>query len=180
MKKTILGLAGQPASGKGTIAEYLIGKYGAVSYRFSKIINDILGRLYLEISRENQQNISTILRQNLSEDVFAKVIFEDVKKDNNEVIVVDGVRRLADIKYLRQIPEFKLVFVEADIKKRYERITKRNEKTDDENKTFEQFEKDHLQEAESQIAGLKEQADFILDNNGSFEDLYKQIEKLVK
>ncbi|KKS66681.1 MAG: hypothetical protein UV36_C0019G0001, partial [Parcubacteria group bacterium GW2011_GWC2_42_6] len=24
MKKTILGLAGQPASGKGTIAEYLI------------------------------------------------------------------------------------------------------------------------------------------------------------
>ena len=179
MQKRILGLAGEISSGKGTITKYLTDKYGASSCRFSTILRDILDRLHMEHSRENMQKLSTMLRQNFGEDIFAKVIAEDIKKDKSKIIIIDGVRRLDDIKYLRQLPEFKLVFVKADMKKRYERIIQRGENPDDKNKTFEEFKKDHQRETETQIKNLKNYADILIDNNGSLEELHKQVDRII-
>lgn len=177
--KIILGLAGEMASGKGAIAKYASQKYNAKCFRFSTMLRDVLDRLYLAHSRDNMQMLSTTLRQNFGEDLLARVMAEDVKKDAGEIIIIDGVRRLADIKYLRELPEFKLVYVEADTKKRYERIVQRTENTDDAQKTFEAFKKDHAGEAELQIKDLKNHADFLIDNNGPYEDLYRQVDEIL-
>jgi len=177
--KIILGLAGEIASGKGVMAKYLTDKYGASSHRFSAVLRSILDRLHMEHSRENMQKLSTALRQSFGEDTLAKVISEDVKKDKSEIIAIDGVRRLDDIKYLRQLPEFKLVFIEADIRKRYKRIIRRRENPDDKNKTFEEFKKDHQRETEAQIKNLKNYADILIDNNGSLEELHKQVDRII-
>ncbi len=177
--KIILGLAGEIASGKGTVAEYLNKKHNASTHRFSTMLRDVLDRLHLEHTRENMQKISTALRKNYGEDTLARVIAEDVKKDDAEIIVVDGVRRLDDIKYLKELDGFNLVYIEAEIKKRYNRIIERSENTDDQNKTFEQFEKDHQGEPELQIKGLKEYADIVIDNNGVMEDLYQQVDEII-
>ena len=167
------------ASGKGTIAKYATEKYNARTWRFSTMLRDVLDRLSLEQSRDNMQTLSTILRQNFGEELFARVMAEDVKKDTSEIIVVDGVRRLADIKYLKEIPQFKLAYLEADMQKRYERIVKRAENSDDAKKTFEVFKKAHEDESELQIKDLKNDADFLIDNNGSYEDLYAQVDKIL-
>jgi dephospho-CoA kinase len=87
---------------------------------------------------------------------------------------------LADIVYLKKLPGFKLIFIDADIEKRYQRIILRKENADDTNKTFEQFKKDHELETELQIADLKKVSDIVIDNNGDFEDLYKQIDDIIK
>lgn len=178
--KIILGLAGEIASGKGAIAKYAAAKYGARTWRFSTMLRDVLDRLYLAQSRENMQILSTILRQNFDEELLARVMAEDVKKDTSEIIVIDGVRRLADIKYLKETPEFKLAYLEADMQKRYERIVKRVENPDDTQKTFEDFKKEHAGEAEAQIKDLKNHADFLIENNGTYEDLYKQADKILR
>jgi len=178
--KIILGLAGEMASGKGTVAKYVMAKYGAKSFRFSTMLRDVLDRLSLEQSRNNLQILSTILRQNFGEELFARVIAEDVKKAVDEVIVIDGVRRLADIKYLKEIPQFKLAYLEADMQKRFERIIKRGENSDDAKKTFEDFKKAHEDESELQIKDLKNHADFLIDNNGAYEDLYRQVDKILR
>ncbi len=180
MQKVVLGLAGEIASGKGTIAKYIVEKYDGSTHRFSTMLRDVAGRMYLEESRENLQKISTIFRQNFSEDILSKVIFHDADNDAHPVIAVDGVRRFSDIFYLREMPNFKLVYVEADIEKRFERIKKRRENTDDAGKTLEQFKKDQEQEAEAQIRALKEGADYVVDNNGDFTDLYAQIDNIIK
>ncbi len=180
MQKIILGFAGEIASGKGTAAKYLIEKYGSGYYRFSSILRDLLKRLYLEESRENTQKISTILRQNFSEDILSKVISKDVLNDRHDIITVDGIRRLSDIKYLKELPGFKLVYIETDIEKRFERIVKRGENVDDRNKTFEEFRKDNEKESESQIKDLKSKADFVIDNNGTIEELYEQIDGIAE
>ncbi|MFA6300872.1 MAG: AAA family ATPase [Candidatus Paceibacterota bacterium] len=180
MAKIILGVASQIAAGKGITTEYLKKSYKAGTYKFSNVLRDLLGRLYLENSRENLSKLSTALRKNFSEDILAKVIYEDVKKDEREIIVVDGVRRLADIVYLKKLPGFRLVFIDADIEKRYQRIILRGENVDDKNKSFEQFRKDHELETELQIADLKKVADVVVDNNGNLEDLYKQVDKIIK
>jgi dephospho-CoA kinase len=179
MTKTIIGLSGEMASGKGTVAKYISEKYGASSYRFSTMLRDVLNRLYIEQTRENVSGLSTILRQNFGEDLFAKVMAEDVKKDTNNVIVIDGIRRQADIVHLKKIPEFKFVFIEADIKKRYDRIIERDENVDDKGKTFDEFVEEHQLETELQIKDLKNCADIVINNDGTLEDLYQKVDKII-
>ena len=180
MSKIIVGFTGEIASGKGTAAKYLVEKYAGSTHRFSSMLRDVARRRYLEENRENLQKISTAFRQNFSEDILSKVIYHDAQNDAHDVIAIDGVRRYSDIAYLKTLPEFKLAYIETDLEKRYARIINRRENTDDASKTFEEFKKDQAQEAESQIRDLKSRADFVVDNNGTFEDLYFQIDKIIK
>lgn len=179
MSKLILGFAGEMASGKGTATKHVVEKYGAASQRFSTMLRDILDRLYLLHVRENMSSLSTILRHNFGEDVLAKVIAKDVERDEHDYIVIDGVRRIEDIKYLRQLPHFRFVYIEADMRKRYDRIVVRRENPDDSKKTFEQFQKEHELETETQIRGLKVNADFVIDNDGNLDGLYAQIDNII-
>ena len=179
MAKMVLGLAGEMASGKGTIAEYIHDKCHTSSHRFSTMLRDVLDRLHLEQSRDNLQALSTIVRETYGQDTLARVMAEDVKKDEADIVVVDGVRRLDDIKYLKKLPEFKLVYIDVDLKTRYERIVERGENTDDQGKTFEEFVKESKDESEQQIVGLKEFADVVIDNDGDINDLFKQVDAIV-
>ncbi|MBU2028530.1 AAA family ATPase [Patescibacteria group bacterium] len=179
MQKIIFGLAGEMASGKGSVAKYLIKKYKGNAHRFSTMLRDLAKRMYLEESRDNLQKISKIFRQNFGEDILSKVIYQDVKNDRHKAVAVDGVRRAPDIKYLQTFPHFKLIYIETDLEKRFARTKARYENSDDEGKTFAEFKKDQKKEAELQIRGLKIKADFIVDNNGSFKNLYAQIDKII-
>jgi dephospho-CoA kinase len=179
-KKIIIGLTGQIACGKGVIKKFLIEKYDASDYRFSTILRDVLIRLSVEQSRANIQKISTLLRQTFGEDILAKAMAEDVKNDSDDFIVIDGIRRLADIEYLRKVPGFFLVSVEADEKTRYERVVERNENPGDSEKTFEEFLADDASETEEQIPNTMSEADYKIDNNGDWDELWEQIHDLVK
>ncbi|MDD5290864.1 MAG: AAA family ATPase [Patescibacteria group bacterium] len=179
-KKIIIGLVGKISCGKGTVAEYLVNKYGAIAYRFSTPLRDVLNRLYLEITRENMQNISKVLRQGFGDDLLAKVIAGDVRNETNNLIVIDGIRRLSDIKYLKDLPEFKLVKVETEPKIRYERLTSRTENADDSKKIYEQFLADEQQETELTIPEVMSQAQFTLTNDSTLEKLQQQIDNLIK
>lgn len=180
MQKIIFGFVGQIASGKGTAVEYLKTKHGASTYRFSTMLTDVLNRLYLENNRENLQSLSQIIRENFGEETMAHVMAEDVKNDKNNIIAIDGVRRPGDVTNLNEIPGFILINIIANIEKRFERITKRTEKADDTNKTLEEFEEDHKREAELKIEEIANQATDTIDNNGTLEELYSQLDKLVE
>lgn len=177
--KKIIGLVGHIACGKGTISEYLEKNYKASTYRFSTILRDVLNRLHIELTRENLQDISTLLRQRFGEDLLAKVMANDVKNDNTEIIVVDGIRRMADIKYLSELDNFILVSIEAEPKIRYERLVKRNENTGDSTKTFQEFLRDQEKEADAEIPEVMKNAKAITNNDSDFEELYKQIDNLI-
>lgn len=178
-KKIILGFIGELASGKGAACAYLNKKYEANIYRFSTMLRDVLNRMYLDISRENLQKVSTALRENFGQDVMSQVIAEDVKKDTKNLVAVDGVRRPTDITYLKKNPAFHLVYITTDKKLRWERLAKRNENIGDDKKTFEDFLRDEKAEAETQIQKLGEQAPYVINNNGGFNELYAQLETIL-
>jgi len=180
MPKIVLGFVGKLASGKAVCQKYISEKYDAGSARFSTVLRDILNRLYLPISRENMQNLSLDLRERFGSDILAQVITEDVKNDTHEVVVIDGVRRLADISSLKDLPNFYLISIEASPEIRYERMKLRNENVGDANKTFEEFLEDGRREAELQIPEVMAAASFKLDNNGDLENLYTQIDKILE
>ncbi len=180
MNKLIIGIVAKNAGGKTTATEYLKEKYQAISFRFSDPLKDILTRLHLEPSRQNFQTLSTILRQNFSEDILSQVIAEDVKNSSAKIIITEGVRRPTDVKYLKDLPGYQLVYIEADPKIRYERLKQRIEKPGDQNKTWEEFLAEENQESEQKIDEIATTAKFKLNNNGSLEELYKQLDELLK
>ncbi|MDD5749618.1 MAG: AAA family ATPase [Patescibacteria group bacterium] len=179
MTKKILVFTGLPACGKGTATKYLAEKYDAKTFRFSTIMRDLLDRLYLPQSRENMSLLSRIVRENFAEDIFAKVMAEDAKQAETDIVVIDGARRLADVEHLSKIKGFLLIAIEGDMKIRYQRLVKRGENPDDQSKTWEEFVADHQLETELSIPELMEKADVVVDNNGSLEEFYKQLDKLV-
>src|SRR3989339_64908 len=176
MPKIILGFTGLPASGKGTVAKYFKEKYQAETFRFSTMLRDVLDRLYLEHSRENMSGISRVLREFFGQDLMAKVMAKDVENSPAGLIIVDGIRRMEDVKYLRALSGFKLVAIEADMRIRYQRLLNRDENPDDKNKTWEEFVADHQLETELTILDTIKDADMVVNNNSSLEGLQKQLD----
>lgn len=179
MQKIILGLVGDLAAGKGTIAKYLNEKYGARSYKFSTMLRDMLDRIYVEKTRENLQTISTFVRKQYGQDVMSKVIAKDVEKDPGNIVVVDGIRRPTDITYLQKLDGFHLIYITADQKIRWERLVKRNENPGDDTKSFEEFCRDEKAEADRLIKELGAQAEYRIDNDGEMNQLFVEIEKII-
>lgn len=178
--KIILGLVGEIAAGKTTVTNYLKESNEMISFRFSDMLSDILDRMYIEKNRGNYQTISTILRKNFGDDIMSKVIARDVKEITDDFIIVEGIRRPSDVAYLKELPEFKIISINTDEKTRYERITSRTEKSDDQTKTWEEFQKEGQQEAEGKVKQIAAQADYTIDNNGTLEELYAQVDEIIE
>ncbi|MEK7652940.1 MAG: AAA family ATPase [Patescibacteria group bacterium] len=188
-KKLIIGLVGEIASGKDTMAAYLKKKYGAEVVSFSKPLRDILDRMYLPQTRENMVWLGYDLRARFGQDILAKIIGKEIlgKKSakggsasGGKMFVLPNVRLEGDITYLKKIPGFYLVRIDADQKIRYERLKKRSQNADDKTKTWKQFLQDANLPTEKTIRGVAKKAKFRIDNNGSFGELYEQVEKLIK
>ncbi len=178
--KIIFGFTGLMASGKGTAAKYFETKYGASTYRFSTMLRDLLDRLHLEKNRDNLIKLSEMLRAGFGEDIMAKTIANDAKNDSNELVIIEGIRRPADISYLSKLPNFILVEIYADVETRYNRLILRRENEDDATKTFEQFIKDHDRSTEITIPEVAALAQEKIDNNGTDQGLYQKLDALLK
>lgn len=179
MSKIIIGFVGNLSSGKGTAAAYLQEKHQARVLSFSRILRDILDRIYIPQTRDNLIRMSEIVRAEFGDDLLSKVIAQDAEQSEQALVVVDGIRRLPDIDQLKNKDGFVLVEVFADPKIRYERLTARTENQDDQSKTYEQFMADHKRSTEVSILEVAKQATERIDNNGDLPSLYKQIDQLV-
>lgn len=177
--RIIIGIAGEIASGKDTVSRYYEKKYGASMYRFSDVLRDILKRLHLEENRKNLAKASLMLRETFGEDVFARSVAEEIEKDGNSFIVIDGVRRSSDVKSIQGLVGFTLLYINADPKRRHERMNSRNQNADDTTKTFDEFLRDSELESETEIRKLAEEADWIIDNNGTLDELYAHADEFL-
>lgn len=178
MKDThiVFGIAGEPGAGKDTVKEYLVHTYGSESLGFSLILKDILLRLSIELCRENYARLAEAIRESFGENVLAKVLTRDIACISKPLVVIDGIRKFGELEELRKLPNFHFIFMETDLRVRYERIKNRGTKSDDISKTFEEFVRDHEHAADREVRNLKEYADVVIENNGTREDLFAQID----
>jgi dephospho-CoA kinase len=180
MPKHIIGIAGEVASGKDTVTAYLVERYGARQYRFSDPLRAILKVMHLEITRDNLTTLSTHLREAFGQDLLAHIIEAEAEGSEEEIVVIDGVRRLSDIDLVKEKPNFTLWYTDADVKTRFDRLHKRRENKDDGTLTYEEFLEDHGTETERFIPELKNHAKVVIENNGSLEELQAKVDALMK
>lgn len=178
--KIIVGIAGEMASGKDTVTKHIVEKYGGREFGFSDSLRDVLDRLYMPKDREHLTRLSMALREEFGQDALAKIMDGDAKGAEERVVVIDGVRRPMDIEILGKNPEFTLFYVEADFMTRYDRIKGRGQNTDDATKTIEEFKADHLLETEVTIPALRSETEYIINNDGTLEELIEQVDRIME
>ena len=188
MKKLVIGVTGEIASGKGTVAKCLQVWYPNVeTFRYSDSLrefyawlrNDFIcqGGITLsntEASHAQLQQLSTTIRRIFGENSLERAIMVKVKRalSVNKFVAIEGIRRIVDIETLRNDPEidFKLIYVDVDPNVRYKRYVIRDEKPGDAGLSLGQFLHLCNAEAEAQIRDLMPHADFILHNNGTLQE----------
>ncbi len=173
----IIGIAGTIGSGKDTIAEYLVKK-GFYYFSLSDEIREILKEKNIPETIENLVKMGNKLRKKFGPSYLAKV----VKKKLKRPAVITSIRNVNEIKSFKKLNDFFLIGITANRKIRFKRIKKRNSKRD--KLTYQNFVK---QEEAQEQAGENEihlslclkNADYLIENNGTFDELYKKVEEII-
>lgn len=173
----IIGITGTLGAGKGTVVEYLKTK-GFTHYSVRDFLNEeIVGRGLIS-NRDVMLATANDLRAMHGAGYIAEQLMERASKSKNHA-VIESVRSVGEAEYIRERGGV-LWAVDADIKTRYGRITKRMSETD--KVSFEKFQADEAAEftnidaSKPNLKKLIEMADAVFQNNGSQAELYQQVE----
>ena len=178
MAKKIIGIVGEMGSGKDTFCDYVKENYQNVYFlRFSDALTDVLKMFFDDIKREDQQWLSSALRERFGQDILVKALVKKVNSISDGIIILNGVRRPGDFDVLTEIGG-KIIYVTADERLRWERVKIRGEKIDDD-VPFEKFVEMGKAEAEKDISKVGAMAQFKIENNGTKEELYQEIKKVI-
>lgn len=172
-KRLIIGLSGESACGKTTLAEYLRFKYGFKYKRYSQIIQQMLGGVASK--QELQQKGSEINRTPESQRQLSIKIIETMDADTSYVI--DGLRHLEDFYTLKEHfnEDFYLIFIDTNFNNRYKRYSA-NWDSEIEREKFLKI-SNHEVELNIPLLALKT-ADHI-DNNKGFIDMFRQVDNIL-
>lgn len=179
----IIGITGTIGAGKGTIVDYLVKQAGFVHFSVRSFLTEEIIRQHLPVNRDSMVAVANKLRQEHSPSYIVEELYKkSIKKNTN--CVIESIRSVGEVEALKSKENFYLLAVDADSKIRYQRIALRNTETDKIN--YETFIKDEEREMNSDDPtkqNLKKcisKADYMFYNNGSIEELYKNLEVVLK
>jgi len=175
----IIGITGTLGAGKGTIVEYLVKQKGFGHYSVRQYLIKEIKKQGLPVNRDSMVVTANTLRAKYNPAIIIQELYKEAKK-KNENAVIESIRTPGEIDFLEKQGDFVLLAVDADPQIRYERITHRRSSTDEVNfQKFIEDEKREMSTTDPNKQNLKkciEQADIVLTNNGTVEELYAQLE----
>ncbi len=125
VKKLIVCLTGMPGAGKTTIAEALKPK-GFDKITMGDAVRSEAVRRGIEPTGANLGKIMLDLREKNGPGAVAELIKEQILNSKSDVILVDGVRSLAEIEVLKKIGTVKVLAIHASGDTRFKFLTTRN------------------------------------------------------
>jgi len=183
--KKVIGLTGTIGAGKDIVKEFLISRFNSYYVSLSSIIRTEAEEKKSNFNRKTLQDLGDGLRKKYGNGILAKLAVEYLQRDK-ELIIVDGIRNVAEVEFLRKTfgEKFILIGVDAPQKLRFERVGKRRTTRDP--KTWEEFvEMDKRDQGENepeygqQTKKCLEQADFVIFNDGEREKVESELVKFI-
>ena len=181
-KEIIVGITGLTGSGKDTVAECLKSKgffYSSLSDR----IREECAVRGLVTDRDNLIAVGNDLREKFGHYILAKRSKEKFSKEGIGKAILVSIRHPKEAEYLKSQPGFYLLAVEAPIELRYKRNSQRGRPEDA--VSFEKFKEQEEKErsgseAQQQIDKVIAMADYTIINEGTIEELGKQVEEILE
>lgn len=176
----IIGVAGTNGSGKDTLGHMLAERHGWLFVPVSEFLREEAIKRGLPVEREVLRVISAQWRREFGLGVLVDKAVELFNSSNGKYagLVVSPMRNSGEAQRVKDLGG-SLVWVDADPRTRYQRITGRRRGSED-NKTFEQFL--HEEQAEMHQSGdeatlnmsaVKDMADIIVNNDGENTEEFK-------
>lgn len=176
----VIGLVGEKGSGKETFCVFLeeIAKNQKIFHiRFSDILKQTLMLWDLPITRHNLQLLAQVMDQGFGQGTLTHAISEQIKGSEADIIILDGIRWQTDLDLLNSFSNPLLIYISADLQKRYNRLLLRGEKSEEQISTIAQFKKEETAKNELLISKFGKKADVKIINNGTLEDFKAEVEK---
>lgn len=175
----VIGITGTLGAGKGTIVEYLTEEKGFAHFSVRGFLLEKIHELGLPENRDSMYNLANKMRAEHGPSYVVDQLYVKAKRSGNNSII-ESIRTTGEIDSLRKLGSFYLFAVDADPTLRYDRIQLRKSVTD--SVSYETFVENENRESVSTNPGVQNlqacinQADFQFQNNGSMEELFRQVD----
>jgi dephospho-CoA kinase len=174
----IIGITGNYASGKDTVAKIII-KSGFSHISFSDILREELKKEEKKITRDDLIAGGNKLREKYGPDILAKRALDKIKSGN---YIMTSIRTLAEVELLKREKYFTLMKVTAPPNIRLKRIINRNREKDP--KTLEELKEKEARENTDnpnaqQLNKVAEMATKEIVNDSTLDGLKKKIKELL-
>ncbi len=178
----VIGITGTIGAGKGTVVDFLVEQKGFVHFSAREFIARTILERGLTVNRDTLTAIGNEIRANNHPGYVIEALYNQATQDGKNCII-ESVRTLGEIEILRTKSNFFLLAVDARPRLRFNRIRKRKSETD--NVDFETFLANEKREMHSSdptkqnLSACIAQADFIISNNGTVEEMVKQLKNFL-
>jgi len=178
--KIIIGVTGTIGAGKDTVTNYLHDKYGFTVVSIGDLTREELKAAGMSENRENLDFLAKKRTDEFGNGYWSRKCVAKIQQLKAEKIAISGVRRPADVSIPKKVfgNIYKLVLVDADTELRFKRLKARKRVGDP--KTLAEFKKQ--EKAEHKLFDFEKTAtlaDFVIRNETTVENLYKQIDEIV-
>lgn len=178
----ILGVTGTNGAGKGAVVDAL-KEEGFMHYSVREEITRELARRGLPADRPHMGALGNELREKNGPAYFVTLFKMRAQAEGAADLVIESLRSVGEAQALKEAGGVVLA-VDADRKLRYERAVLRGSSTDkvDFDTWVAQEEKEWGNAAASQmnIPAVMHMADYTLTNNGTLEELHRQIDQVLE
>lgn len=125
----VVGLTGMPGAGKTTVANYLSQK-GFPLLVMGDVVREVAENDGLELTSDNLAKLMLRLRKRNGPEAVAHLIVNKIKLMKKEdkqlsVVIVDGIRSMAEVRLLRRIGSVKLLAIHGSTFTRYTHVRER-------------------------------------------------------
>lgn len=172
----IVGVTGPIGSGKTTASELFKKHFNFNQTSLSDALRDKLKEDGIKITRDNLRNEGDKLRTEFGKGILSKRALKKVKTDDEDW-VIESVRSPEEASEIQK--RGIMIGITAPDRTRYERTVKRGRDTEEVNLSFEDFKKKDSRDREIGIDDALKLCDYILDNDGTREDLKMRLEELL-
>ncbi|PJE65720.1 hypothetical protein COU91_00160 [Candidatus Saccharibacteria bacterium CG10_big_fil_rev_8_21_14_0_10_47_8] len=176
----IIGIGGTDGSGKDTVGQLLAEKHGYLFLTVTDLLREEAKKRNLPMERQSYRQISAEWRRYHGMAVLIDYALQKFKslKEKYQGLVVASLRHPAEADRIHRLGG-EVVWVDADPRVRYDRITSRNRGTED-HITYEEFvaeEQAQMQHSGDQatlnLSSVRAKTDIFLTNNGNDIEKFK-------
>ncbi len=179
MSRNIIAIVGLPGSGKTEVIDYLMRKHKWPKVYFGDVTFDEMKARGLDINEKNERATREDLRAKHGLLHYASKVIEKIRniKDNNNILVESLYSWEEYLLFKKEFGlDFKVIAVYTSPDNRYQRLACRKIRP----LTKEEAEsRDYAQIVNISQAGPIAMANHTVDNNGSFDSLYGQIDEII-
>ena len=177
-EKIVIGVAGMPGTGKSVVRQVVREMDCSVVVMGDAIRLEAKKRK-LRPTPENLGMVMLELRKEKGPTVVANRCVSKIQRSDKDVVVVDGIRSLDEVKAFRQhFPKFVLMAIHSSPRTRFERLFRR--RRSDDPRGWDTFLERDLRELGVGLGNVIATADYMVVNEGTKKQFMIEIQEVLR